>query len=199
MGSPEREKLYRRVAKHGASGLLVPTDVTLLPTTIEWPVPEKYNEWITSLGDHGFQHFGQFTSPETKSCLDFWINQENDLRGVIISVPTKGMWLSVSTLYEDDSSFSAANKDSTGLDQNPNRKIRYLGPEATADAVIDCAVHNRPDGHRRPPSAELLLEDYKRRWRTGVEWRRARGTTAEEVKRVDERRGKAKAAGESTS
>jgi hypothetical protein len=109
------------------------------------------------------------------------------------------MWLAVFTRYEDGSSFSAANKDSTGLDSPPQRTVAYLGPDASAEAVIEYALSNRPGAVIRRPTADNILEDYTKFWRLAVDWRRARGTTAEEIKRVDERRGKAKAAGEGIS
>ncbi|HYM75279.1 MAG TPA: hypothetical protein VE377_04805 [Candidatus Dormibacteraeota bacterium] len=196
MGSQEREKMYRRMARTRSSGLLVPLDVTLVPAQVEWPLPEKYREWAASLEKHGFQHSGQFDTPETKGAVDFWFNSEKELTAIIATLFTKGMWLTVFTRYEDGSSFSACNKDSTGLDSHPQRKGTYLGPDASAEAVIEYALSNRPGGAIRRPTPENLLEDYKKFWRISVEWRRARGTTAEEIKRVDEHRGKAKAAGE---
>lgn len=197
MGSPQREKLYQRMARNAQPGILVPLDVTLVPTEIEWPSPENRDRWIAALRNQGFQHFGQFATPETKGSVDFWIDPNRDLTATIAALPTKGMWLTVSTRYEDDSSFSVANKDATGLDPHPRRKAVYLGTDATVDTVITRALSDRPDGLRRRPTAENLLDAYKKAWRTGVEWRRARGTTAEEYKRLDERRARAKAAAES--
>jgi hypothetical protein len=197
MGSPQREKLYQRMAKNAQPGVLVPLDVTLVPMEIEWPSPENRDLWITALENHGFQHFGQFTTPETKGSVDFWFDPNRDLIATIAALPTRGMWLTVSTRYEDDSSFSMTNKDATGLDPHPRKKVVYLGTEATADTVITRALSDRPDGLRRRPTAENLLDDYKKGWRENVEWRRARGTTAEEYKRIAERRARAQAAGES--
>jgi hypothetical protein len=198
VGSPQREKLYRRIAKAGSSGLLVPLDVSLIPTKAEWPVPEKFEEWVASLVSHGFQHFAEFSTPQTKGFLDFWYLPEQDLTAIIATLPTKGMWLTVFTRYEDGSSFSAANKNSTGVDSPPLRKVVFLGPEATAGAVIEHALSKRPEGQRRTPTPQNLLDDYKSGWRMSVAWRRARGTTVEEIKRVEELRGKALAIGAST-
>ena len=195
IGSPEREKLYRRMAKRDSPGLLVPVEVSLVPATVDWPVPEKYNEWAATLERYGFSHFGQYKTPETKGFLDFWYCDERGLTAIIAALPTKGMWLTAFTRYEDDSSFSAANKHSTGVDSHPLRKAIFLGPDVTADAVIENAFSKRPDGQRRKPTLENLLDDYKRAWRRSVEWRRARGITAEEIKRIDELRGKALAVG----
>jgi hypothetical protein len=44
---------------------------------------------------------------------------------------------------------------------------------------------------------ENLHSDYVTSWRQYVEWRRARGTTAEEYKRISERKAEAKVKGES--
>jgi len=197
IGSAEREKLYQRMARIGSSGLLVPLEVTLVPAQAEWPLPDKYKEWAASLENHGFQPLGQFYTPETKGSLDFWFDSATDLAAIIATVPTRGMWLTVFSRYEDGSSFSACNKDSTGLDSHPQRKVTYLGPDAFAEAVIEYALSKRPAAVIRRPTRENVLEDYKKFWRMSVEWRRTRGTTAEEIRRVDERRGKSKATGES--
>jgi hypothetical protein len=193
MGSPQREKLYQRMAKNAQSGILVPLDITLVPAEIEWPSPQKADQWIAVLAKHGFQHFGQFTTPETKGSVDFWFDPNYDLTATIAALPTRGIWLTVFTRYEDASSFSVVNRDETGLDAQPRKKVVYLGADATADTVIARAVSDRPDGVRRRPNAENLLDDYQKGWRANVEWRRARGTRAEEYKRVAERKARAKA------
>jgi hypothetical protein len=139
---------------------------------------------------------GQFREVETKGGLDFWFDADRDLTAIVLMLPTRGMWLSVFTRYEDGSSFCAANKFSTGIELPPRKKTVYLGLEVNAERVIDCALSERPDGQRRRPTAENLLDDYKKGWRENIEWRRARGTTAEEIKRVDELRGQPRAIGQ---
>jgi hypothetical protein len=200
VGSPEREKLYRRVAKGGASGRLVPPEVSLVPAIVEWPVPEKHSEWSAVLQSRGFQRRGEFTSPETKAGHDFWFKADEDLTALIATLPTRGMWLAVFTRYEDgSSSFCALNKLPTGMDHDPKSVKAFLGMDASAEAVIEHALKNRPQGRRRRPTADNLLDDYKTGWRRSVEWRRSRGTTPEEVKRVDQGRGQPKAVGETSS
>jgi hypothetical protein len=196
IGSLEREKLYRRIAMQGGSGRLLPSGVSLEAATVAWPVSEKHPEWSAVLQSRGFQYCGQFREPETKGGLDFWFDPENDLTAIIATLPTWGMWLSVFTRYEDGSSFCAVNKLSTGMDLHPRKKTVYLGLEVTAETVITCALSGRPDGQRRQPTAENLLGDYKKGWRESLEWRRARGTTVEEIKRVDHLRGQATAIGQ---
>jgi len=196
IGSPEREKLYRRIAKQGGSSRLLPSGVSLEAATVAWPVSEKHAEWSAVLQSGGFQYRGQFREPETKGGLDFWFDPENDLTAIIATLPTRGMWLSVFTRYEDGSSFCAVNKLSTGMDLHPRKKTVYLGLEVTAETVITCALSGRPDGQRRQPTEENLLDDYKKGWRESREWRRARGTTIEEIKRVDQLRGQATAIGQ---
>lgn len=107
------------------------------------------------------------------------------------------MWLSVLTRYANATSFGVANKDATGLDEHPSRPIVYLGPDATSDAVVERALRERPEGLRRRPTPENILEDYKTAWRMHVDWRRQRGTTAEEFKRVDQRKARARAEADS--
>ena len=195
IGSPEREKLYRRLAKQGAGGRLVPLEVSLVPTAIEWPVPAKHVEWSAVLQNEGFERLGEFIAPEAKAGHDFWFHMGKDLTAIIATLPTQGMWLAVFTRYEDESSFCAMNKLPTGMEMPPKKTAVYLGMEASAEEVIEHVLRNRPEGQRRPPTADNVLEDYKKGWRTSVEWRRARGTTLEEVKRVDERRGQPRAIG----
>jgi len=205
VGSAEREKLYRRVAKDGASCRLVPpevslvpaTEVSLVPATVEWPVPEKHSEWSAVLQSRGFQRRGEFTSPETKAGHDFWFKADEDLTALIATLPTRGMWLAVFMRYEDGSSFCALNKLPTGMDHE-SVKV-FLGMDASAETVIEHALKNRPERQRRRPTADNLLDDYRTGWRRSVEWRRSRGTTPEEVKRVDQGRGQPRAVGETSS
>jgi len=199
VGSPEREKLYRRVAKKGDSCRLVPPEVSLVPATVEWPVPEKHSEWSAVLQSRGFQRRGEFTSPETKAGHDFWFKADEDLTALIATLPTRGMWLAVFTRYEDGSSFCALNKLPTGMDHDPKSEKVFLGIEASAETVIEHALKNRPERQRRRPTADNLLDDYRIGWRKSVGWRRSRGTTPEEVKRVDQGRGQPKAVGETSS
>ena len=199
VGSLEREKLYRRVAKQGGSWRLVPPEVSLVPAAVEWPVPEKHSEWSAVLQSRGFQHRGEFTSPGTKAGHDFWFKADDDLTALIATLPTRGMWLAVFTRYEDESSFCALNKLPTGMDHHPKSERVFLGMDASAEAVIEHALKNRPAGQRRRPSADNLLDDYRTGWRKSMEWRRSRGTTAEEVKRVDQGRSQPKALGETSS
>ncbi|HKV79473.1 MAG TPA: hypothetical protein VJP02_15095 [Candidatus Sulfotelmatobacter sp.] len=96
------------------------------------------------------------------------------------------MWLAVFTRYENGTSFCAMNKLPTGMDYDPRSERVFLGTDASAEAVIEYALKNRPEGQRRRPTTNNLLDDYKTAWRKSVEWRRSRGTTPEEVKRVDQ-------------
>jgi len=196
IGSPEREKMYRRIAKQGGGNRLLPSAVSLEPATIEWPVPEKHAEWTTVLMNRGFQHLGQFREVETRGGLDFWFDPQHDLTGIVAMLPNRGMWLAVFTRYEDGSSFCAMNKLPTGIELPPRKKTLYMGLEANAAVVIDRALEERPEGVRRRPTAENLLDDYEKGWKENMDWRRARGTTAEEIKRVDQGRGEIKAIGQ---
>lgn len=82
-------------------------------------------------------------------------------------------------------------------DPHPTKKIIHIGADASAEQVIDKARRERPRGVRRRVGRETLLSDYVTSWRQYVEWRRARGTTAEEYKRISERKAEAKLKGES--
>jgi len=195
IGSPGREKFYQRLARTNNSSLLVPLDITFVPTTIDWPSPEKYAEWASVLQREGFEHFGAYLIPEVRTSTDLWFNSAEDMLAEIVDHSKAGVWLSVSTLYQDWSSFGVSNKNAPPIDPHPKRNIQYIGPEASAEMVIEKARNERPAGARRPARRESRLTNYATSWRQYVEWRRARGTTAEEYKRVAER--KAQAAGTS--
>jgi hypothetical protein len=180
--------MYQRLAKNEIAGLRVPMDVTLVAAAIEWPYPEKYEAWSAVLRDRGFRHVGQFFIPEIRGSIDFWFSAERDLTAAITTVLPSHMSIAVFTRYEDQSSFSVVNTDWTGLDVPPEKKVVHLGPEATAETVLERALNERPEGARRRPTEENVLEDFTKNWQKHIEWRRTRGTTAEEYKRVDERR-----------
>lgn len=195
IGSPGREKFYKKLARTNNSNLLVPLDITFIPAAIDWPSAEKYAEWTEALHREGFEQFGEYQIPETRSFSDFWLNAREDLTATIVSHPKAGMWLSVFTRYNDWSSFGVANKNETGVDPHPKKRTVYLGPNADAITVIETARRDRPEGVRRPSTRQSALSDYANSWRQHIEWRRSRGTTAEEYKRVGESKARAKAAG----
>jgi len=197
IGSPEREKLYERLARTNNSSLLIPLDITLTPTSIDWPAPEKYAEWTDVLRREGFERLGAYLIPETQVQADYWFHSEEDLTATIANHSKAGMWLCVFTRSEDWSSFGVANKKPVPIDPHPTKRIVYSGPDASAEVVLDQARRGRPEGARRRPTTDNILPDYATSWRQYVEWRRARGTTAEEYKRVAESKARAKAAGTS--
>lgn len=197
IGSPQRDKFYKRLEKTNKPNLLVPLDVTFTPTTIDWPSPEKYTAWTELLRCEGFQQLGTFLIPEAQVLADYWFHPQEDLTATIPRHPTAGMWLSVFTRYEDWSSFCVANKKPVPIDPHPTKKIVYLGPDAGGETVLEKARRDRPIGARRRPTRDNILPDYATSWRQYVEWRRARGTTADEYKRVAETKARAKAAGTS--
>ena len=190
VGSRGRQKFYEQLArKRGKQpSMLVPLEISFQPTQVEWQSQEKYNEWTRVLEQERFQRLGQYLMPQTQVSVEFWFNSEQELTATIANYPTVGMWLAVFTRYEDGSSFNVANKNATGVDHHPAKKIVYLGTEASAQDVIKRARDGRPDGTRCRPDASNLLENYKKSWREHIEWRRSRGTSAEEYRRVDERR-----------
>jgi hypothetical protein len=186
MGSPAREKFYQALAKKPR--LLTPIEITLQPVSISWPQPSLYEEWTGVLRQSGFEHFGGYLIPEVKIYEDFWLNSGEGFIAGIVHHPKRDMWMNTLTRYQDGSSFTVANKDETGLDPHPQKKIVYLGSQASAHDVLETARRQRPQAQRRVPTRENILEDYKKGWREYVEWSRARGRTPEELKRIDERR-----------
>jgi len=186
LGSPGREPFYRELAKN--PNLLVPLEITMQPTTITWPQPSQHEDWACALEENKFAPAGQYVIAETRTDLEFWLNPDEGVTACMVNHPSRGMWLSVFTRYEDESSFAVANKDWPGLDPHPAAKIVYLGPEASAQQVLETLRSQRPLGTRHAPTQKNFLEDYKKGWRKQIEWRRARGRTPEEIKRIDERR-----------
>jgi hypothetical protein len=197
VGSPAREDFYRRLARTNNSSLLIPLDITFETTTIAWPSPEKHDRWAELLGEEGFELHGAYLIPEAGSRTEIWFNRGEDLVAEILHHPIAGMWLCVFTRYEDDTSFGVSNKRPSLIDPYPKRRSITLGPDATAEQVIEKARRERPVGPRRRAVRENILSDYARSWRQFVEWRRARGTSAAEYKRIDQRKAEARAKGES--
>jgi hypothetical protein len=197
VGSPERETFYTQLARSNPQNLLVPLDITFTPTTVDWHSPEKYAAWTDLLRREGFLQLGTYVMPEAQVLADFWFHPEEELTATIPQHPKAGMWLSIFTRYEDWSSFCVANKKEVPIDPHPTKKVVYLGPEVSGETVLEQARRDRPRGVRRRPTRENILSDYATSWRQYVEWRRTRGTTAEEYKRVAESKAHAKAAGTS--
>lgn len=197
IGSPGRDAFYKRLSRKGPN-LLIPLDITFEPVKVEWLSAEKYGAWSDALRREGFELVGDYQIPEVRLDLELWFQPAEDLVAEIVNHPQADMWVAVWTRYEDWSSFGISNKKNFGLiDPHPTKKIVHIGANATAEQVIERARRDRPGGVRRRAVRENILSDYATSWRQYVEWRRARGTTAEEYKRISERKAAAKAKSES--
>ena len=197
VGSPGREAFYQRLARTNNSSLLLPLDITFEPTRIEWLSVEKYQGWADALRREGFELLGAYQIREVRLDLELWFQPAEDLVAEVVNHPQAGMWVGAFTRYEDWSSFGVSNKKNFGLvDPHPTKRVVHLGADATAEQVIDKSRRERPGGVRCKVVPENLLSDYATSWRQYVEWRRARGTTAEEYKRIAERKAEAKVKGE---
>jgi len=197
VGSPGREAFYQRLARTNNSSLLLPLDITFEPTRIEWLSVEKYQGWADALRREGFELLGAYQIREVRLDLELWFQPAEDLVAEVVNHPQAGMWVGAFTRYEDWSSFGVSNKKNFGLvDPHPTKRVVHLGADATAEQVIDKSRRERPGGVRCKVVPENLLSDYATSWRQYVEWRRARGTTAEEYKRIAERKAEAKLKGE---
>lgn len=187
-GSPGREGLYRRLVREKRPNLLVPREITLQPCVIEWLQPEKHDEWATVLRQTGFRLHGQYLIPEVKIEVEFWFSSEENLIAKIVNHRGVGMSLSAFTRYRDGSSITVAAKIPSGLDSHPARKMIYLGPDATTSEVLDRLRTERPSTGQLQPTAENILPLYRQGWTEFIDWRRSRGTSLEEYKRMDARR-----------
>jgi hypothetical protein len=197
VGSPGRENFYKQLARNNKSSLLIPIDITFETTAIEWPSQEKHDRWAEVLRREGFELHGAYLIPEVGSQTEIWFNTTEDFVAEIINHQKVKMFLSVLTRYEDWSSLSVSNRRPSPVDPHPTKRSICLGLEATVEEVMEKARRERPDHPRRKAVRENILPDYATSWRQRVEWRRARGTTAEEYKRVDQRKAAARAKGES--
>lgn len=184
-GSPEREKFYKKLNRHS---VLVPEEVRLTPSEVQWPHPEKHEAWTRALSDHGFMRVGQYTISEAGADLDVWLHVDNGLTAAVSNVKSRQMWLAAWTQYTDGSSFTIANKNSTGVDPHPQRTCVDIGPDQPAEEVLRQALALRPPGEYVKFKPEDVVPNYIRRWKEYIQWRRQRGTSVDEFRRIDEQR-----------
>ncbi|MGZ4813914.1 MAG: hypothetical protein ACXVZV_00795 [Terriglobales bacterium] len=197
LGSPKRDRFYRQLARAPKPhNPLVPLHITFERKSFEWPSLEKHTEWSTALHRDGFEPLGQYLIPEIKTELELWLNRSEGLMACIANHPLKGMWVDVFARYADGRSMTAVNKNGHGLDPHPKRRIDYIGPQATAEHVIQHARSNFGAEGRLHPTEPQVIEGFKKNWTEYVQWRRERGTTAEEYKRVAHIRAAEKTAGQ---
>jgi hypothetical protein len=185
LGSLGREGFYRQLVREKGPNLLVPRDITFQPGVLVWPQPEKHDEWAAALGEKGFQLFGRYFIPEVKIEVEFWVNSAENLIAQIIYFPGRGMWVSAYTRYLDGSSITVAARNPSGLDSHPTKKMIYLGPDATVPQVLDHLKRERPSAGQLQLTLENILPLYQQSWREFIDWRRSRGTSLEEYRRID--------------
>jgi hypothetical protein len=141
--------------------LLLPLDITLEPTNIEWLSVEKYQAWTDTLRREEFELLGAHQIREVRFDLELWCHSAEDLVAEVVNDQQAGMWVCVFTRYEDGSSFGVSNKKNFGLiDPHPTKKIVHIGADATAEQVIDKARRERPEGGRHPVVPSSILADY---------------------------------------
>lgn len=184
-GSPEREKFYKKLNRHN---LLVPEEIKPKAAEVQWPQPEKHEAWARVLHDQGFTRVGQYTISEAGADMDLWLHAENGLTAAVSYVKSRQMWLAAWTQYPDGSSFTIANKTSSGVDPHPQRKVIDIGPDQPAEEVLRQALALRPSGEYLRFKPEDVIPNYIRRWKEYMEWRRQRGTTIDEFRRIDAQR-----------
>jgi hypothetical protein len=189
MGSAQREEFYRQMERR-KNDTLTPLDAELQVVEIPWPDREQHATWAKDYERLGFELVGSYRVLQTVSFVELYVNPEKSLTGTIsyASLGSAGMWVDMTTRYEDGLLFSVVAKESAGLDPHPKRKSVRLPRTATIDEVFQKMMSERPQGPMLRVSRELVIPRFKQSWREYVEWRRQRGTTAEEYKRIDERR-----------
>ena len=186
--SAGREGFYRQLVREKGPNLLVPRDITFQRCVIDWQRPEKHREWAAELGQNAFQLYGQYLIPEVKVEVEFWINSAENITAEIINHPSKGMWFSAFTRYQDCSSITASARFPSELDPHPAKKIFYLGSLAAVTEILDRLRAERPSAGQLQPTEENTLPLYRKGWSDYMDWRRSRGTSLEEYKRIDARR-----------
>jgi hypothetical protein len=187
-GSPGREGFYRQLVREQGPNLLVPREITFQPCVIEWLQPEKHEEWAAVLRQGGFQLHGQYLIPEVKVELEFWFSSDENLMAEIVNHREVGMWLAAFTRYRDGSSITVSTKIPSGLDSHPAKKKIYVGRDAPTSEMLDRLRTERPPTGQIQPRSENILSLYRQDWIEFIDWRRSRGTSLEEYKRIDARR-----------
>ena len=189
MGSKEREVFYKQMERR-KSDFLTPLEPEFDAAEIPWPDYQQHDAWAQEYTRLGFECAGSYRIAKTPTFVEFYVNAEKDLSGTISYGTTLnvGMWVDMTTRYEDGLLFSVVAKESAGLDPHPQRKSVRLPRTATVEEVFQKMLAERPQGTMVKVSREQMLPLFKKSWREYAEWRRQRGTTAAEYKRIDERR-----------
>lgn len=180
-----REKVFKDVARR--AGERVPDEVHLSPVTmVMWKDEDKWRESFNALEEHGFRHAGNYRVNELGVDVQFLINEDQCALACIYNHPAVGVFMDVVTRFTDGSSVTFANRQGTGLDQHPEFQNKFLG-DISASELVERALRERPDKPRRCVHEEDLVPDFCRVWKEYKQWRKKRGTSAEEVERIYER------------
>jgi len=189
LGSKEREEFYKQMEKR-KSDFLTPLEPELETVEIPWPDHRQHDEWAKEYQRLGFELVGSYRIAKAPTYVEFYVNSENNVSGTIsyVTMQNVGMYVDMTTRYDDGLVFSVVAKEAAGLDPHPKRKSVRLPRTASLEEVFQKMLSERPPDAILEMNRETVVPSFKRSWREYVEWRRERGTTAEEYKRIDERR-----------
>lgn len=185
-GSLRREYFYKQLAAESPA-LFVPAEITLDPSQITWPSGEKYRTWSICLERNGFRRVGSFAASEARLELEFWLNDSEGFCAEIASRKQTEMRLSVTTYYGNNESFCVTNRDQGVIEPRPGDQISYLGPQSTAEELIEKARRDRPAAPPEHQDPATLIDEYRRRWRENVLWLREHRLTPQQRKLLSER------------
>ncbi len=193
MGSKERDQFYKQLEK-AKSVTSTPLDVELERTEIAWPDSALHDAWAASLNSLGFEPAGSYNIVRSPSCIEFFIHPAHRITANCTLGPRADMWTEMVTRYEDGTAFIVSAHESPGLDPHPKRTTVRLPRTATVEEILQKMLAERPQKPMEIPQKDEVVTRFKKSWREYMEWRRAKGTSAEEYKRVDQKRVARKAA-----
>ncbi len=187
LGTPERLKFYKQLEK-AKSVSSTPLEVELQAVEIDWPDPAQHETWARGLKELGFEQAGAYQIVRSRSCIEFFVHGEHRITANCSLAPYKDAFTEMVTRYVDGSVFTISAHESPGLDPHPMRTTIRVPRTTTVEEILEKMLRERPEKVMVTPAKEMVVPRFKQSWREYMEWRRQKGTSAEEYRRVDERR-----------
>lgn len=177
-----RAKVFTTVGKVAATR--VPMEVHLLDLPmVTWVDQPKWREAYTAFEDRGFEHIGFYRVQELGVDMEFLLHGDERAFAIIYNHPTQGVFANIVFRFENDTSMTFANHNATGLDQHPRMPNICLGPVPVAQ-LIERAFAECPDKPRKDLRQQDQVAEFCRVWKEYRQWRNEKGTTADEVERI---------------
>lgn len=156
-----------------------------------WEDDEAVTELAEALPGLGFAPIGLYQVEEMEGLgLSSWLNVGDRAYAVVYEHPMACVWVEFVTRYEDETAVTFTNNaEGTGLDQRPGFPVERF-PELDLPTLYRKFLAERPEGPKKPPTADGFANEFVQAYADEMDWRNSRGgVSLDEIRAIGDHSG----------